>query len=133
MHEGAFDPAGIGDESGTSDGVLGGVMDELPVSAPVPPRVVRISSGLAAPRLVRRVEPAYPEIAAAARLTALVVLEAEVDARGQVTRVSVEHGHALFDEAAIEAVRQWRYQPLLLNGEPTAFVLTVTIRFELRR
>ena len=59
--------------------------------------------------------------------------EAEVDAHGQVARVAVVHGHPLFDRAAVEAVRQWRYQPLLLSGEPTAFILTVTIRFELPR
>jgi periplasmic protein TonB len=82
---------------------------------------------------VRRVEPAYPALAVAARLTATVVLEAEVDPSGRVARVSVERGHPLFDDAAIEAVRQWRYQPLLLNGEPTAFILTVTVRFDLRR
>jgi len=132
----------LGDEGAAGDGVLGGVqggvvgsvLGDLPTSAlPAPPRVVRISAGIAAPRLVRRVDPAYPAVAAAARITATVQLEAEVDARGQVTRVSVERGHALFDDAAIEAVRQWRYQPLLLNGEPTGFVLTVTVRFDLRR
>jgi periplasmic protein TonB len=128
----AFGSDVIGDLDGSRDGVIGGVMDDLPTSAPPPPpRVVRINAGLLAPRLVRRVEPGYPPLAAAARVTASVVLEAEVDARGQVARVSVVHGHPLFDEAAVEAVRQWRYQPLLLSGEPTAFILTVTVRFEL--
>ena len=125
-------PAGDGD--GAEDGVLGSVMGDLPTSAPPPPpRVVRISGGLAAPRLVHRVEPVYPPLAAAVHVTSTVVLEAEVDARGQVARVLVVRGHPLFDEAAAEAVRQWRYQPLLLSGEPTAFILTVTIRFELKR
>ena len=72
-------------------------------------------------------------IAAAARVSATVQLEAEVDVRGEVARVRVERGHPLFDEAAIDAVRQWRYQPLLLNGEPTGFVLTVTVRFDMRQ
>ena len=113
--------------------VVGSVMGDLPTSAPPPlPRVVRIGNGIAAPRLVRRIDPAYPAIAVAARVSATVQLEAEVDARGQVASVRVERGHPLFDEAAVAAVRQWRYQPLLLNGEPTGFVLTVTVRFDMR-
>jgi TonB family protein len=108
-------------------------MTELPPSAPpASPRVVRIGGSIGAPRLVRRVEPAYPPIAIAARLSATVQLEAEVGARGEVAHVRVERGHPLFDEAALAAVRQWRYQPLLLNGEPTAFVLSVTVSFGLR-
>ena len=119
--------------SGVPNGVVGSLMGDLPTSAPLPPpRVVRINSGIAAPRLVRRVDPAYPAIAVAARVSATVQLEAEVDARGEVARVSVERGHPLFDEAAVAAVRQWRYQPLLLNGEPTGFILTVTVRFDMR-
>ena len=118
---------------GVPNGVVGSLMGDLPTSAPPPPlRVVRINGGIAAPRLVRRVDPAYPAIAAAARVSATVQLEAEVDARGEVARVRVERGHPLFDEAALAAVRQWRYQPLLLNGEPTGFILTVTVRFDMR-
>jgi protein TonB len=124
---------GDGGGGGVPNGVVGSVLDDLPTSAPPPPpRIVRICSGIAAPRLVRRVDPAYPAIAAAARVSATVQLEAEVDARGEVARVRVERGHPLFDEAAIAAVREWRYQPLLLNGEPTGFVLTVTVRFDIR-
>jgi periplasmic protein TonB len=127
------DIVGDGVGGGVPNGVVGSVIDDLPTSAPPPsPRVVRIGSGIAAPRLVRRVDPAYPAIAAAARESATVQLEAEVDARGEVARVRVERGHPLFDEAAVAAVRQWRYQPLLLNGEPTGFVLTVTVRFDMR-
>jgi TonB family protein len=60
-----------------------------------------------------------------------VILDAEVDTRGYVKQVTVKQGHPLFDEAAIAAVKQWRYQPLLLNGEPTAFILTVTLQFNI--
>jgi protein TonB len=124
---------GDGAAGGVPNGVVGSVMDDLATSAPPPPaRVVRIGHGIAPPRLVRRVDPAYPAIAAAARVSATVQLEAEVDARGEVARVRVVRGHPLFDEAAVAAVRQWRYQPLLLNGEPTGFVLTVTVRFDVR-
>ena len=131
---GIEDAVGDGVGGGVPNGIVGSVMGDLPTSAPPPPpRVVRISNGIAAPRLVRRVDPAYPAIAAAARVSATVQLEAEVDARGEVARVRVERGHPLFDDAALAAVRQWRYQPLLLNGEPTGFVLTVTVRFDMRQ
>ena len=120
-----------GDGPGGRDGVVGGVIGDPEMSPPSPPPIVRIGNGLTAPRLARRVEPSYPALAAAARATATVLLEAEVDAKGEVIRASVVHGHPLFDAAAIEAVERWRYQPLLLNGVPTAFILTVTVRFGL--
>ena len=60
----------------------------------------------------------------------MLILEAEVDVRGYVKAVKVLRGHPLFDEAATDAVKQWRYQPLLLNGEPTGFVLTVTMQLQ---
>jgi protein TonB len=119
------DPRGLGN-------TIGGVFADTSATPPPAPTVVRITSGLTAPRVVRRVEPVYPALALAAHATATVLLEAEVDPRGNVTRVSVLHGHPLFDAAAIEAVERWRYQPLLLNGVPTAFVLTVTVHFGLR-
>jgi protein TonB len=60
-------------------------------------------------------------------------MEAHVDTRGYVKSVKVLRGHPLFDEAALEAVRQWRYKPLLLNGEPTEFILTATIIFNVQQ
>jgi protein TonB len=128
-------PVGADDgvPGGVPDGVVGAIVVGLPPAAPpVPARVVRISS-LAAPKLVRKVAPAYPELALAARVSGVVVLEAQVDTRGSVTSVRVVSGHPLLEAAALEAVRQWRYQPLLLNGEPTAFIVTVSVNFTLKR
>jgi protein TonB len=122
-----------GVEGGVPGGVVGGVVGGLPTGAPPPPaRVVRIGGQIAQPRIIRKVEPAYPDLAIQSRITALVILEAEVDTRGYVKNVKVLRGHPLFDEAALTAVKQWRYQPLLLNGEPTGFILTVTVNFNLR-
>jgi protein TonB len=124
-------PGGV--EGGVPGGVVGGVVGGLPtvLPPPPPPPVVRIGGRLAPPRIIRKVEPVYPSLAIAARLSGTVVVEAEVDARGVVKTVKVLSGHPLFDEAALEAVRQWRYQPLLLNGEPTGFILSVVITFNL--
>jgi protein TonB len=123
-----------GVEGGVPGGVVGGVVGGLPTEAPPPPaKVVRIGGQLAPPKLLRRVNPVYPELAVQSRVSALVILEAEVDTRGHVRTVKVLRGHPLFDDAAIESVKQWRYQPLLLNGEPTGFVLTVTVNFNLQQ
>jgi protein TonB len=123
-------PGGV--EGGVPGGVVGGVVGGLPQEAP-PPRVVRVGGQLVAPKLVRKVNPVYPPLALQARASAVVILEAHVDTRGHVKSVKVLRGHPLFDEAALEAVRQWRYKPLLLNGEPTEFILTATIIFNLQQ
>ncbi len=102
----------------------------LPAEAP-PPTVVRIGGSIVAPKLVRQVKPAYPSVATQARVRGLVILEAQVDVHGAVKSLKVLRGPPLLEEAAMEAVRQWRYQPLLLNGEPREFILTVTVVFNL--
>ena len=121
-----------GVEGGVPGGVVGGVVGGLPQAPPPPARVVRIGGQIAQPKLIRQVKPAYPDLAVQSRLAGLVILEAEVDTRGFVRTVKVLRGHPLFDEPAMTAVKQWRYQPLLLNGEPTGFILTVTVSFALQ-
>jgi periplasmic protein TonB len=123
-------PGGV--EGGVPGGVVGGIIGGLPAEPPpAPKRMVRIGGNLVAPKLVRKVNPEYPALAAQARVAAVLILEAEVDTHGQVQTVRVLRGQPLFDEAAVAAVKQWRYQPLLLNGVPTDFVLTVTLVFNL--
>jgi len=123
-------PGGV--EGGVPGGVVGGVVGGLPQAPPPPARVVRIGGQLVAPRKVRDVQPVYPDLAVQSRVSAVVILEARVDTRGHVKTVTVIKGHPLFDDAALAAVKQWRYQPLLLNGEPTEFILTVTVLFNLQ-
>lgn len=119
-----------GVEGGVPGGVLGGIVGGLPAEAPpVEPTYVRIGGNIKAPKLVHRVPPEYPMLAQQARVKGIVILEARVDAKGLVTSVDVLQGNPLLDDAAVAAVRQWRYQPLLLNGEPRPFVLSVTISF----
>jgi len=123
-------PGGV--EGGVPGGVVGGVVGGLPAEPPPPPRVVRVGGQIATPKLVHRVEPVYPQLAIDSRVAALIILEAQVDTRGHVRTVRVLRGHPLFDESALAAVKQWRYQPLLLNGQPTEFILNVTVMFILR-
>lgn len=126
-------PEGVagGVEGGVPGGVLGGIVGGLATPPPPAPVAVRVGGQIKAPKLVHVVQPVYPELAAQARLTAIVIAEALVDTTGRVREVNVLRGAPLFDEAAILAVKQWRYQPLLLNGVPTEFILTVTVKFNL--
>jgi periplasmic protein TonB len=124
-------PGGV--EGGVPGGVVGGIVGGLPQEAPPPPaKTVRIGGKIVAPKLVHTVQPEYPELARAARVSAMLVLEALVGFDGHVKTVTVLRGHPLLDPSAIDAVKQWRYKPLLLNGEPTQFILTVTIMFNIQ-
>ena len=116
---------GVPEESEPGETLAGGVRGDSADGG----RVVRIGGQIAQPKLIRQVKPVYPDLAVQSRVSALVILEAEVDTRGHVKAVKTLRGHPLFDDAAMEAVKQWRYEPLLLNGEPTGFILTVTVNF----
>ena len=133
-------PGGVegGIPGGVVGGVPGGLVAEIPPPPPAPapaaPRApVRVGGQIKPPELVHRVEPIYPDIAVSARLRGVVILEALVDRDGRVAEVKVlRAAHRLLDDAAITAVRQWRYRPLVLNGLPEQFVLTVVLTFNLQ-
>jgi protein TonB len=123
-------PGGV--EGGVPGGVIGGVVGGLPAEAPPPPpQMVRIGGKLKAPKLLHSVGPVYPELAIQARIRGIVILEAQVGPDGRVMSVRIVQAAPVFEEAAVEAVKQWRYVPLLLNGAPTPFILTVTVNFNL--
>ena len=104
-----------------------------PSAPPAPSTPRRIGGDLQAPALIHRVEPEYPPVAVAGKITGTVILEATVNEEGVVTDVNVLRRILLLDEAAVKAVKQWRYQPLMLNGKPVPFILVVTLSFNLRR
>jgi protein TonB len=83
------------------------------------------------PKKLKDVKPEYPDTARAARVEGTVVLEAVIDSRGVVTDVRVLKSIPLLDQAAVEAVRQWRYQATMLNGQAVPVVMTVTLNFGL--
>jgi len=133
-------PGGV--EGGVAGGIVGGVVGGIaapdlippPPPPPAPPAArapVRVGGGITVPALVSRVAPMYPPLAVNARVQGVVILEAVVDRNGRVEKVTVLRSIPLLDRAAIEAVQQWRYSPLLLNGLPQRFVLTVTVSFSL--
>ena len=114
-------------------GGLPGDIPPPPPPAPPPPRApVRVGGQIETPALVRKVDPIYPDVAVSARIRGVVILEANVDRDGRVIDVKVlRTANRLLDDAAITAVRQWRYRPLILNGSPEPFVLTVVLTFSL--
>ncbi len=124
-------PGGV--EGGIVSGIVGSVPAVVegppPPFPPVPQGPVRIGGQLSAPALVRRVEPIYPAIAQAAAIDGVVILDAIVDDHGRIQSLKVLRGHALLAKAAIDAVQQWEYEPLKLNGTPTPFELTVSLWF----
>ena len=99
---------------------------------PAPTQPVRVGGQIQVPKLVKRVEPIYPDFAIAADVTGMVILEAIVDGSGSVQSVRVLRSVKLLDAAAVDAVKQWRYEPLSLNGVTTPFILTVTLTFAIK-
>jgi protein TonB len=116
---------------GVPGGVLGGIEAAPPPPPPAPPRLVRVGGDITAPRLRHRVDPEYPLVAQSAQVEGVVILEATVNRVGRVEDIRVLRAHALLQTAAIDAVKAWQYEPLMLNGQPTPFVLTVTVSFSL--
>jgi protein TonB len=97
------------------------------------PGPLRITSGVRPPTKLRHVQPEYPDLARRAGLSGNVLVECLIDATGAITEVRVVSGSPLLAPAAAAAVRQWRYSPTLLGGVPVPVLLTVTVRFDLRR
>ncbi|MDP2915400.1 MAG: energy transducer TonB, partial [Candidatus Aminicenantes bacterium] len=90
---------------------------------------VRAIGEIKPPRLIKQVDPIYPEIARLAGVEGVVILEAETDIYGRVRNTKVLRSIPLLDQAAIDAVKQWVYEPLMIEGKPRGGIFTVTVRF----
>jgi protein TonB len=90
-----------------------------------------VTSNIEAAKLISRVQPAYPQLAIQARIQGNVVLHAIIGRDGQVSELQVLSGHPLLVNAALDAVRQWRYNPTLLNGQAVEVETTITVSFVL--
>jgi protein TonB len=141
---------GVGIDGGIGDGSRTGVLADVlragqevqrvvvhPVEPPKPvtatiPRFVR-GGNVREPRLIHRVEPRYPPLAIAAHLQGVVQLGGVIAVDGHIAELSVESGNPLLVPAALEAVRQWRYEPTLLNGEPIEVATSIFVTFILNR
>jgi periplasmic protein TonB len=126
-------PGGI--PGGQVGGVIGGIISATANLAAVPklaaPQRIRISQGVTKGLLIHRVEPVYPALAKAARVQGEVVLTAIISTSGQIENLQLVSGHPMLVQGAIDAVRQWRYKPYLLNGSPVEVETTITVIFSL--
>jgi protein TonB len=132
-------PGGV--PGGTLSGVLGGVLGgpqliappppPPPPEAPRPPQRIKVGGNVQQANLVKQVKPPYPPLARQARIQGTVILEAVINRQGSVDQLRVVSGHPLLVQSAMDAVRQWKYRPTLLNGEPVEVVTTITVNFNL--
>jgi len=125
----------IGGIAGDDTGAIPGPTPVPPPPPPDPPKQtgpVHVADLRIAPRKTVDTRPVYPEFARAARVEGTVVMEAVLDPAGQVTQIRVIRSIPLLDQAAIDAVRQWRYTPSVYNGRPVSVLMTITIRFTLQ-
>jgi protein TonB len=122
-----------GSDFGSSTGVMGGGFGDTSKTQVkvAPPKKVTISGGVMIGNLVLKTQPIYPPIAKAARVQGTVVLQATISKTGSIENLRVISGPAMLQQAALDAVRSWRYKPYLLNNEPVEVDTTVNVIFTL--
>jgi protein TonB len=120
---------------GTTDGVAGGVVGGTGNGSRVVPQTAngpfRVGDGIARPRKIKDVRPVYPPAAMAARSHGNVLIEATIGTDGRVHDARVLQSVAVFDQAALDAVRQWEFEPSRVNGEPVAVTMVIIVTFAL--
>lgn len=120
---------------GVPDGVLAGVLGGSAIPGPPVPKngngVVRVGGNVRPPELIQRIAPEYPPVARAGHVQGTVVIDAVIDATGNVVSEHAVSGPGLLIPAALSAVQQWKYQPTYLNGKPVELAMEVTVSFHL--
>src|SRR5947209_13798366 len=136
-------PGGVA--GGAPGGVLGGIIGSVPSAAPPPPppppkkveekpatpQRIKIGGSVQQAKLVRQPHPVYPPLAKQARIQGTVKLSANISKDGTIQHLEVISGHPLLVPSALEAVKQWVYQPTLLNGEPVEVQTQIDVNFTL--
>jgi len=133
-------PGGI--PGGTPGGVIGGIIGSVTGAPPPPPppqekpkpvvpKQIRVGGNVQAAKLVNQPKPQYPPLARQARIQGVVRFNAVIGKDGAIANLTLVSGHPLLVPSATDAVRQWRYQPTLLNGEPVEVVTQIDVNFTL--
>ncbi|HMC30380.1 MAG TPA: energy transducer TonB [Candidatus Angelobacter sp.] len=117
---------------GSTGGVIGGIIG----SAAPPPKVatpqkLRVSSGVVEGLKLNAPNPTYPQMARIAHIQGDVVLQATISKTGTVENLRAVQGHPILIQAALDAVRQWKYKPYILNGEPVEVETTIKVQFHM--
>ena len=126
-----------GDAAGVPGGVPGGVVGGLvgggaAAPGPAAPAVIRVGPDIKAPRKIKDARPVYPDGALAGRGRGSVIIEAIIGPDGKIRQARVVSPPSIFDQAAVEAVRQWEYEPPTMNGVVVAVAMTVAVTFSLQ-
>ncbi|HRD03040.1 MAG TPA: energy transducer TonB [Candidatus Saccharicenans sp.] len=111
---------------------LGGELRGVTGEGALPLDTVKALGGIKPPQLIKRVDPVYPEAARQAGVEGTVVLEVTTDIYGRVANIRVLKSVPSLNQAAIDAVKQWVYEPLIIDGQPKGVIFTVTVDFKLR-
>ena len=111
--------------------VLTLVFTSLAVAQEAAPQRITVDKAQMASQIIKRVNPVYPPLARQARIQAQVVLKVDVSKAGDVENIQLVSGHPMLAPSAIEAVRQWKYRPYLVNGEPVTVQTEVTVNYTL--
>lgn len=144
----APDFIGVAGGAGDSQPAVSGVLDAVlrppapakpapstptpPKPAPAAPALIRVSGPVQAARLAHRIEPVYPFAAQQLRISGTVELSGIIGTDGHIRELHVTSGNAWLAQAALEAVRQWVYQPTLLGNKPVEVLTTIQVNFRLR-
>jgi periplasmic protein TonB len=128
----SFGVAGM-DGMGGGNGAMGSMFGSgnAPKVQVAAPKKINVSAGVATGNLIQKVQPVYPPIAKAARVQGTVVLQATISKTGTIENLKVVSGPAMLQQAAKDAVQQWRYRPWLLNNEAVEVDTTVNVVFTL--
>jgi len=127
-------PGGVpgGQAGGVLGGIIGGVTgSNVPPPPKEAPKRIRQGGAVQSALLVNQIRPVYPPLAKQARIQGTVRLQAIISKDGSVVQLEIISGHPLLQQAALQAVSQWKYRPTLLNGEPVEVVTTVDVIFTL--
>jgi len=135
-------PGGV--PGGSPGGVIGGIISSVPTAAPPPPpppvkqevkpqapKRITVGGNVQQAMLIYQPKPVYPPLAKQARIQGTVRFTAIIGRDGTIQNLTVVSGHPLLVQAATEAVKQWRYKPTLLNGEPVEVVTQIDVNFTL--
>jgi len=115
-----------------ADKEISNIMTSTPVSVPKPvPQSIKVSQGVSQGLLIKKVQPGYPAQALAMRMQGAVQLQATINKDGSVSNLKVLSGEAILSRAAMDAVRQWKYKPYFLNGEPVEIQTQIVVNFKL--
>ena len=118
--------------SGAGNSAVSGIVNTNAINAQkAPQQTLRISQGVSEGMVVKRVQPVYPAQARQMRLEGKVELQANISQSGSISDVKLLSGDPVLGRAAMDAVRQWKYKPYFLNGQPIEIQTQITVNFKL--